>query len=52
MALQMNSNLCATTIVVRLMHMLLSEAWMLRSVCVSRADVACSEKNEERDTTH
>lgn len=35
------SYLWATTTVVRLAQILASEAWMLRSVCVSSADVAC-----------
>lgn len=35
------SYLCATMIVVRLAQILSSEAWTLRSVCVSSADVAC-----------
>lgn len=37
------SYLWATTTVVRLAHTLASEAWMLRSVWVSRAEVACEE---------
>lgn len=37
------SHLWATTTVVRLVHTLASEAWMLRSVWVSRAEVACGE---------
>lgn len=35
---------CATIIVVRLAHTLFRAAWILRSVCVSRADVASSSK--------
>lgn len=37
------SHLWATTTVVRLAQTLFREAWMLRSVWVSRADVACRE---------
>lgn len=37
------SHLWATTTVVRLVHTLASEAWMLRSVWVSSAEVACGE---------
>lgn len=37
----MNEYLCATTMVVLLVQTLESEAWMFRSVCVSKADVAC-----------
>lgn len=41
------SHLWATTTVVRLAHTLASEAWMLRSVRVSRAEVACGETRSD-----